>query len=230
MKKIIALLALLPLAGLGLLAGTADAELPPLKTGDIVFQNTNQSANPAQLAIMLASGTEYTHMGVVEIDAEGRAQVIEAVGPVRVIALDAWIKNGVDEKVTIKRVKDLSEEDAKAAVARARAYLGRPYDHFFYETRDQIYCSELVYAAFKEGPEIEVGTVERMGDLNIDTPAARTLIQQRWKAHPLCTSKGATTFEACHALIVEQTVITPASIARDPQMETVFSNFGWGAE
>lgn len=230
MKKIIALLALLPAAGLGWLANTADADLPPLKTGDMVFQNTNQSANPAQIAIMMASGTEYTHMGLVEIDAKGRAQVIEAVGPVRVIGLDKWIKNGVDEKVTVKRIKDLSKEDAKAAVSRARAYLGRPYDHFFYESRDQIYCSELVYAAFKEGPKIGVGSVERMGDLNIDTPAARTLIKQRWKAHPLCKAKGATTFEACHALIVEQTVITPASIARDPQMELVYSNFGWGAE
>src|SRR5690606_33057029 len=149
---------LLPAAGLGWLANTADADLPPLKTGDMVFQNTNQSANPAQIAIMMASGTEYTHMGLVEIDAKGRAQVIEAVGPVRVIALDKWIKNGVDEKVTIKRIKDLSEEDAKAAVSRARAYLGRPYDHFFYESRDQIYCSELVYAAFKEGPKIDVGS------------------------------------------------------------------------
>ena len=112
----------------------------------------------------------------------------------------------------------------------ARDYLGRPYDHFFYETRDQIYCSELIYAAFKEGPDIDVGKVERMGDLNIDTPAARKLIQQRWKAHPLCKTKGAKSFEACYELIVQQTVVTPASIARDPKMEHVYSNFGWGAE
>lgn len=227
MKKIVALLALLPLAGLGLVANTADADLPPLKTGDIVFQNTS---NAAQQAIMLASGTEYTHVGLVEMDAKGRAHVIEAVGPVRVVPLDTWIRGGSGERVTIKRVKDLSEEDARAAVKRARAYLGLPYDHFFYETRDQIYCSELIYAAFKEGPSIDVGTVERMGDLNIDTPAARKLIQQRWKAHPLCKTKGAKTFDACYDLIVAQTVVTPASIARDPKMETVFSNFGWGAE
>ena len=227
MKKIAALLALLPLAGLGLVANTADAELPPLKTGDIVFQNT---ANAAQQAIMLASGTEYTHVGLVEIDGKGRANVIEAVGPVRVVPLDRWIRNGSGERVTIKRVKDLSEDDAKEAVRRARVYLGRPYDHFFYETRDQIYCSELIHAAFKEGPDIEVGKVEKMGDLNIDTPVARKLIQQRWKAHPLCKTKGAKTFEACYGLIVEQSVVTPASIARDPQMELVYSNFGWGAE
>ncbi len=227
MKKILALLALLPLAGAGLVANTADADLPPLKTGDIVFQNTT---NAAQQAIMLASGTEYTHVGLVEIDGKGRAQVIEAVGPVRVVPLEKWIGNGSGKRVTVKRVKDLSEEDAKAAAKRARDYLGRPYDHFFYETRDQIYCSELIYAAFKEGPDIDVGKVERMGDLNIDTPAARKLIQQRWKAHPLCKTKGAKSFDACYELIVQQTVVTPASIARDPKMEHVYSNFGWGAE
>lgn len=227
MKKILGLLALLPLAGLGIVANTADAEIPPLKTGDIVFQNT---ANAAQQAIMLASGTEYTHIGLVEVDGKGRAQVIEAVGPVRVVPLDKWISNGTENRVTIKRVKDLSEADANEAVKRARFYLGRPYDHFFYEARDQIYCSELIYAAFKEGPDITVGAVERMGDLNIYTPAARKLIRQRWKAHPLCKAKGAETFDACYGHIVEQTVVTPASIARDPQMELVYSNFGWGAE
>ena len=227
MKKILALLALPPLLGLGLIAATADAELPPLQNGDIVFQNTT---NAAQQAIMLASGTEYTHMGLVEIDSRGRAHVIEAVGPVRVVPLDKWISNGSGERITIKRIKNLDEGDAKEAIERARYYLGRPYDHYFYETRDQIYCSELVYAAFKEGPDIEVGKVERMGDLNIDTPAARKLIRQRWKSHPLCKSKGAATFDACYELIVAQTVVTPASIARDPKLELVYSNFGPGAE
>ena len=227
MKKILALLALAPLFGLGLFAATADAELPPLQNGDIVFQNTT---NAAQQAIMLASGTEYTHMGIVEIDKKGRAQVIEAVGPVRVVPLDKWIGNGSGGRVTVKRVRDLDEGDAKQALERARYYLGRPYDHYFYEMRDQIYCSELVYAAFKEGPDIDVGTVERMGDLNIRTPAARKLIQQRWKSHPLCKAQGARTFDACYELILEQTVVTPASIARDPKLELVYSNFGFGAE
>jgi hypothetical protein len=217
---------LLVVLGLAHAASASDA-LPPLKTGDIVFQRTETSASAA---IMLASGTEYTHMGLVEIDSAGRANVIEAVGPVRALPLDRWIKNGKKALVTIKRIKGLSEEDAQKAVLRARHYLGRPYDHFFYETRDRIYCSELVYAAFKEGASLTVGREEKVRDLNIDTGAAQRLIKERWKSHPLCKAKSAGSFKACYGLILDQTLVTPASIARDPQMELIYTNFGSGAE
>ncbi|MCC7252437.1 YiiX/YebB-like N1pC/P60 family cysteine hydrolase [Hyphomicrobium sp.] len=129
-----ALAAVLALFGLGLTLAPAE-DLPPLKTGDIVFQKTITSASDA---IMLASGSEYTHGGIVEIDKGGRPIVIEAVGPVQTVPLEKWIKKGNGSRVTIKRLKALAESDAKQAIAGARRYLGRPYDHYFYETRDQI--------------------------------------------------------------------------------------------
>jgi hypothetical protein len=179
---------------------------------------------------MLASGTLYTHMGIVEVDKAGKATVIEAVGPVRAQSFDAWTRNGTGKRITVKRIKGLSDSAAKEAVARARRYLGRPYDHYFYESRDAIYCSELVYAAFKEGPGMAIGKEERVRDLNIDTKAAQHLIRARWKTHPLCKTKKAKTFEACYALILDQTLVTPASIARDPNVETIYTSFGADAE
>jgi hypothetical protein len=208
-------------------SAAASDSLPPLKTGDIVFQRTETNASDA---IMLASGTQYTHVGLVEIDSAGRASVIEAVGPVRTLPLDLWIKNGTRERVTIKRVKGLGEDDARKAVLRARHYLGRPYDHFFYETRDQIYCSELVHAAFQEGASITIGREEKVRELNIDTGAAQQLIKQRWKSHPLCRAKSAGTFKACYSFILDQTLVTPASIARDPNVEMIYTNFGPDSE
>jgi hypothetical protein len=226
MKKeaILPLLAMLSLFGAG---PSAAADLPPLKTGDIVFQNTETSASDA---IMLASGTLYTHVGLIEIDGNGKAKVIEAVGPVRAVSLASWMRKGTGNRITIKRIKGLTEADAKTATARARRYLGRPYDHYFYETRDQIYCSELVYAAYKEGPGLSLGREEKVRDLNIDTGAAQLLIRQRWKSHPLCKAKKAKTFEACYELIMDQTLVTPASISRDPQVETIYTTFGSDAE
>lgn len=220
---------LIALGVLGVLYSVAQAEdeLPPLKTGDIIFQNTVTSASDA---IMLASGTLYTHVGIVEIDKAGRPNVIEAVGPVQVVSLNTWKRKGTGNRITIKRIKGLDEADAKQALARARRYLGRPYDHYFYESRDQIYCSELVYAAFKEGAGITVGREETVRDLKIDTDAAQKLIQQRWKSHPLCKAKRAKTFKACYALILDQTLVTPASIARDAQVETIYTSFGADAE
>jgi hypothetical protein len=220
------LLVLGTVLGLGMTLAPAE-DLPPLKTGDIVFQKTQTSASDA---IMLASGTQYTHVGIVEVAADGRASVIEAVGPVRKVPLETWRKNGAGGRITVKRIKGLDEAQAKEAVASARRYLGRPYDHYFYESRDQIYCSELVYAAFKDGPKISVGKEEKVRDLNIDTSAAQKLIQARWRSHPLCRAKGAKSFKACYGLILDQTLVTPASIARDPQMELVYTSFGFGAE
>ncbi|HYD14974.1 MAG TPA: YiiX/YebB-like N1pC/P60 family cysteine hydrolase [Hyphomicrobium sp.] len=227
MKFVIqSLFALLAVLGLGLTLAPAE-DLPPLETGDIVFQKTQTSASDA---IMLASDTQYTHVGIVDVGKDGRATVIEAVGPVQAVPLDKWMKNGAGGRITVKRIKGLDEAKAKQAVASARRYMGRPYDHYFYETRDQIYCSELVYAAFKDGPHISVGREEKVRDLNIDTSAAQKLIAARWRSHPLCRAKGAKNFKACYALILDQTLVTPASIARDPQMETVYSSFGFGAE
>lgn len=221
-----AIAALAAALGVGLTLAPAGG-LPQLATGDIVFQKTTTSASDA---IMLASGSQYTHVGLVEMDKKGRPIVIEAVGPVREIPFEKWIRKGNGHLVTVKRIKGLTEVQASEAIASARRYLGRPYDHYFYETRDQIYCSELVYAAYKDGPGLTVGKEEKVRDLNIDTGAAQKLIRQRWKSHPLCRSKGAQSFKDCYDLILDQTLVTPASIARDPQMDLVYTSFGWGAD
>lgn len=213
--------------GVAMPGTVSSGPMPELKTGDIVFQTTTGLQSNA---IMFASRSIYTHMGMIEVDAKGKPLVIEAVGPVRTIPFDRWIKKGVGERVTVKRMTSLSENDAKTAARQAKTYEGRPYDIYFYESRDEIYCSELVYAAFKEGPNITLGKEEKVADLNIDNGAARSLIKQRWRKHPACQTKSAKRFEACYEIILNQTLVTPASIARDPKLETVFSNFGPGAE
>lgn len=232
MKRLIRISGILMLAMVSLVAGlllwlnltaVTAADLPPLKNGDIVFQDSGSGQG---LAIMFASGSVYTHMGLIELDVHGRPYVIEAVGPVRRIPLDRWITNGTGGRITIKRLKGLTDEDALSAVRRANFYNGRPYDIFFLDSRDAIYCSELVQAAYKEGAGIEVGVIEKVRDLKFDNAASRGLIEARWHRHPLCQAKGAATFEACYQLILEQTLVTPASIARDKRMETIYSNFG----
>lgn len=196
-------------------------DLPPLLTGDIVFQEAGSSQAPA---IAFASGSLYTHTGLVEIDPQGRAFVLEAVGPVSSTPLETWIKHGTAGRVTIKRVRGLSAEDARKAVRAAHQYDGRPYDFFFHDDAETIYCSELVHRAFAEGPGINVGEVQRARDLNLDNAAVRKLIESRWQRHPLC-AKSASDFESCYRIILDQTLVTPAAIARDAKLDLVFSNF-----
>ena len=197
-------------------------KMPPLKDGDLVFQTIKSSQT---LAIILASKSPYTHVGIIKLDSTNTPYVMEAVGPVREIPLKEWIKQGVSEKITVMRFKDLNMDDAQSSLRKAQSYYGRPYDFFFLFDKEKIYCSELVYYAFKEGANIDLGQVQKIKDLNFDTHAVTQLIQSRWHNYPPCISAGVQNYENCLPIIMEQTLITPASIAQDPKLELVYSNY-----
>lgn len=203
------------------------ADLPPLKTGDIVFQ---ESGNAQSTAISLASLSLYTHTGLIEIGADGRARVVEAAGPVRTTALEDWMARGTAGRITVKRLKGLDAATARRVLTAAHAFDGRPYDFYFYQGRDAIYCSELVHLAFKDGAGLDVGTPEMIKDLNIGNAAVRALIEARWRDYPLCRDGQVGDFDTCYQRILQQTLVTPANVARDQKLETVFTNFGLAAD
>lgn len=201
-------------------------ELPPLKSGDIVFQYSGSSQS---LPILLATRSPYTHMGIVDLDRAGGPYVIEAGARVTLTPLAAWIDDG-SGLVTVKRFDGLKPLQIASILAAAYRRLGKLYDIFFLDGEDQIYCSELVQLAYRDGAGVELGTVERVADLDIDYAPVRRLIESRWRRNPLCMDGKAPTFEDCYAAILQQTLISPASIARDPRLTMVFTNFGPVAE
>lgn len=231
--RVLALSILLACASAGALAlwlqqtRVTASGLPPLRNGDLVFQ---ESGNSQSKAIALASRSLYTHVGLVEIGAGGRAQVIEAGAKVHTTPIEEWIERGTAGRLTIKRVRGLSEDDAKKAIAAAHVYDGRPYDFYFHDDKETIYCSELVHRAFAEGPGLTVGKVEHVRDLHIDNAAVRSIIEARWQRHPLCADNAAHDFDSCYKIILGQTLVTPAAVARDPQLDLVFSNFSFAGD
>lgn len=198
------------------------AQLPPLKDGDIVFQTSHALQS---LAIAMASRSPYSHMGLIEIGTDGLPYVVEASTTVRSVPLQSWINRGVGGRLTVKRVKDLSPEAAKAVLAAAHRYDGLPYDLNFTFGKDAMYCSEHVRLAFAEGAGLELGTIQKFASLAIDNFAVRHLVQQRWTTHPLCRPVAQATFAACYAHILDQPLVTPVSIARDARLTTIYSNF-----
>jgi hypothetical protein len=215
------------LAGWFAVTMVSAADLPPLRNGDLVFQYARGFQGQA---IRLASNSYYTHMGIVKVDAAGKAWVVEAAGPVRTTALDQWIGRGAGGRIAVKRVSDLSEAAAAKALAEAGRYEGRPYDLYFLDGDDQIYCSELVRLAFADGPGIVLGEVQQVKSLDLDHSSVRGLIERRWRHHPSCRNGAAATLEACYRIILDQTLVTPASIARDAKLHLVYSNFGWAGD
>jgi Permuted papain-like amidase enzyme, YaeF/YiiX, C92 family len=197
-------------------------DLPSLKNGDIIFQTSRSSQSSA---ILLASMSAYSRMGIIEIGSYGIPFVVEAVGPVKSTPLDAWIKRGLGGRVAIKRLPTLTPDQSQSILQAAHKFDGLPYDLFFMSNTDQIYCSELISLAFKNGTSLTLGKNQKAKELYLDNFAAKRLIAKRWQKHPLCQTAQTVNFESCYAQILEQELVTPDAIFNDPKLELIFSNY-----
>jgi hypothetical protein len=184
-----------------LAAPCASAE-PWLRSGDLVFQ-TSRSAQ--SVAIQRATHSPYSHVGIVEVTARGTF-VLEAIGPVSKTAWTRWRARGEGAKVTVLRPRGLTARQIDAVLTVAHSFLGRPYDPEFRWGDEQLYCSELVELAFERGAGLHLGQIQRLGEL--DVSPVRDALVARYGRVPL-----------------ELELITPASIAADPKLDRVYSDF-----
>lgn len=189
------------------------------QAGDLIFQ---ESSSMQASAIRVATDSHYTHMGIVQETSYGLT-VIEAARTVMETPLDEFIARGVGADYSVYRVRGLTDDMAKAAIQEMQAYYGRPYDIFFRLDPDAIYCSELPFHAFSE-IGMEIGRVERLGDLAIDTPEGRAIFLARWQDHPDCQAEGLDR-DGCWSLIQDQEIVTPVGIAEASNVERVFTSF-----
>jgi hypothetical protein len=219
MKRLLFALVLCVATAAIVLYATANGDYPPLQDGDLVFQtSTGAQSN----AVLIASANPYTHMGLIK-NAGGEIVVVEAVGPVKETPLKDWIGEGLLHRIAIYRDPELSRAQAGAVLAAAATLYGRPYDIFFSFNNESIYCNELAYLAYKAAG-ISIGKVQKVSELNFDNPLVKSLIEQRWQRHSECTSKGYD-FEACYKHILDQELVTPASIARDSRLKKIYPNY-----
>ena len=177
-----------------------------LRDGDIVFHYSGSAQCPA---IAQATHSPYTHCGIVFIE-KGKPMVWEAVGPVLKTPFNDWVKHGANKHYVVKRLKDrsaLSITHLAAMKAEGEKEMGRPYDIWFDMDEERIYCSELVWKIYQRGAELEVGKLERFGDMDFSGAEARRILKDRFGAQ----------FPA------DQPVITPASIFRSTLLVTVDS-------
>ena len=195
------------LAALVLVVGAATAAAPawPVQDGDIVFQ-TSRSAQ--SLAVQRATGSPYSHMGMVFMR-QGQAYVFEAAGRVRYTPLAAWVARGVGAHVVVKRLSDAVTLLDTAAVGRlrqeARSFDGRPYDPAFAWSDERIYCSELVWKIYQRALGIELGRLQKIRELKLDDSAVQEKIRERYGAH----------------IPLDEPAISPVAIFDSPRLVTV---------
>ncbi|NLS01053.1 peptidoglycan peptidase [Rhizobium sp. P38BS-XIX] len=219
MKKLMAVATLCVCLLLAIIYTAMGGDYPALQDGDLIFQTStsNQSS-----AIILATGSAFSHMGIIKND-HGVVSVIEAGAKVKETPLNVWANRGVLRRVAIYRDPRLTPEKAQQLLSFARTLYGKPYDLFFSFNNDAIYCSELPYLAYKAAG-IAIGKVQKISALNIDNMLVKKLVKSRWQRDGECTERGYD-FDQCYRHILDQDLITPVSIAQDPNLKLIYSNY-----
>jgi uncharacterized protein YycO len=124
-----------------------------LKEGDIVLQKIpcGGLCDAIIETTPCAPDRMFNHCGIVHFDGN-RAYVIEAIGKkVQQNPLDTFLKRESDAKTLyVARLKPQYASYIEPAVRKASIYLGTPYDDAFVPGDDALYCSELVYKAYKK--------------------------------------------------------------------------------
>lgn len=189
------------------------------QSGDIIFQT---STSTQSFAIMWASESLYSHVGIVEVDGE-KAYVIEAISKVSRTPLDKWIKRGRLGRYSVFRYQNLDDKKRQEIVSQAKTFLGRGYDIYFTSKNKEIYCSELVDLSFAKAG-IKVGKKQKVKELDVDNMLVQKLVEKRWRKHPVCKN-GVKKFEDCWRLLLEDELITPESLAADTHLTKVWSNY-----
>lgn len=129
------------------------ADLGRLQAGDVIFLSA-----PNALWARLASQWSlpryrHGHVGMIVIGRDGQPMVVHAAGDptrsratVRAVSLAKFLEEA--ETAAVFRMKDQAAAPAAAAAAAGFARRRAPFDtDFSLESRDRLYCSEMVWRA-----------------------------------------------------------------------------------
>ena len=176
------------------------------QNGDIIFQT---SKSPQSLAIQKATNSKFSHMGIVYLK-NNTPYVYEAIEPVKLTSLDAWIKRGTGSHFSVKRLSNakavLTPKALEKMLVAGKVFEGKHYDLYFEWTDKKIYCSELVWKIYKRALDIELGKLQKMKEFNLSDPIVQKKLHERFgKTIPK-----------------NETVISPAAILASDKLLTVY--------
>lgn len=172
--------------------------------GDLIF---HESRSAQSQAIREATGSRWSHVGLLFRE-RGQWFVAEGAQPVRLVTLSSFIARGQNGEYRIYRLPGLTEEQKKRLRAEVSKFVGLNYDIYFEWSDKLIYCSELVYKAFRAAAGAEIGTVQKFRDLKLDGPYARELIRRRLA-------------DTGRKLDLDEPIVTPVAQLEDPDLVLV---------
>ena len=152
---------------------------PVVREGDILFHTSKSSQS---LAIQLATGSKYSHVGVV-VEKDGKLVVLEAVQPVKYTPVDKWIARGDGGNVVVKRLKDeaaWNDKSRKKLRESGGKLIGRDYDLAFGWSDDRIYYSELVWKVYRDALGLELSRLKQLKDFNLSSKPVQAKLKERY--------------------------------------------------
>ena len=97
------------------------------------------------------------HVGIIQIE-NGRASVIEAMmgSGVQKVTYEKWIADRRGQLFWLSRLNNTSPDIRAAVAATAERYLGRPYNFWDFDLRDDscFYCSKLAWLAITKATSL----------------------------------------------------------------------------
>lgn len=199
---------------------------PP--SGALIFQERKDLEGTA---LSLATGSPYTHVGIIRITGGGPyvMQSSAATHGVAEIPLEDFIDVGVDRKFAIYVTKtDLRPAGQLNSPASLKAYDydHLPYDSFYRLDSHAIYGAELIFKIFKD-IGLPIGTLRKIGELNFDTEPGRKFLLNDWRERPECRSRELSR-QGCWDRIKTEAVVTPKDLADDRNLELYMTTFDVG--
>lgn len=178
-----------------------------LHDGDIIFQ-TSRSAQSQ--AIQLATGSKYSHCGLIFQADTGRQEwyVLEAVQPVKWTPLAKWIARGEGGHYVVKRTSTqpaLTDQALRAVKRAGEHFLRKDYDLYFGWSDERIYCSELVWKAYQTATGLEIGQLQKLREFDLSDPTVAQKLKERYG----------------EKLPLDEEVISPVGIFDSPLLTTV---------
>lgn len=180
-----------------------------LHEGDIIFQSTNSAQCEA---VKMVTKSDYSHCGLVfnRYNKPNDWWVLEAVQPVKWTPIKNFIAHGQKGHYIIKRLKSIANNKTigDSLQAAAEKYLDKNYDALFEWSNENIYCSELVWKAYKNILNIEVGKTQILKDFDLSHPSVAKIVKERYGDN----------------IPWEEKVISPQAIFENKELITIVQN------
>lgn len=127
-----------------------------IKEGDLLFQDIDcgELCDAIEEVTIGYKGARISHIGMAVKDSLDDLKIIEAVGKGVVLTdIEEFLSKSLDSnnqpKVFVGRLKAEYAQLIPNVCVLSKKYLGKAYDNYFIIENDELYCSELIYFAFK---------------------------------------------------------------------------------